>query len=269
VADPVDARSIARRLRVAPGELPLALAALHAALPVGATWSASLTGRAPASLADVVEGGGFSVLEATTTGRTRARVVARRDHTLPDFVAPGLRLLVVGCNPSLRSADAGVGFARPGNRFWPAALEAGVVSADRDPWGAVRTDRVGMTDLVKRATNDAAAVRPAEYRRGLARVERLVAWLAPGAVCVLGLEGWRTAADPRARPGVQPGELGGRPVYLMPNPSGRNAHATVASLAAHLRAARALADDVASARPGDAPGDRVRPGRDRGARGPG
>ncbi|MFO1538546.1 MAG: mismatch-specific DNA-glycosylase [Actinomycetota bacterium] len=265
----MDARTIARRLRVAPEDLPLALAALHAALPVGATWSASLAGRAPEALVDVVEGGGFTVVESVPTGRARARVVARRDHTLPDFVGSGLRLLVVGCNPSLRSADAGVGFARPGNRFWPAALEAGIVSADRDPWRAVRTDRVGMTDLVKRATNDAAAVRPDEYRRGLARVERLVAWLGPGAVCVLGVEGWRTAADPRARPGVQPGDLGGRPVYLMPNPSGRNAHATVASLAAHLRAARALADDAPSAQAGSASEGRVRPGRDRGARAPG
>jgi TDG/mug DNA glycosylase family protein len=237
----VDVRTPAARLRVAPEDLPLALAALHADLSMGATWTASLRGRAPDALADLVEGGGFTVEACTPTGRTRARFVARRAHTLPDFVAPGLRILVVGCNPSLRSAEAGVGFARPGNRFWPAALAAGLVTVDRDPWRAVREHRMGMTDLVKRATNDAAEVRPEEYRLGHARVARLVGWLQPGVVCVLGLVGWRTAADPTARPGLQPAALGGRPVYLMPNPSGRNAHATVGSLAEHLRTALALA----------------------------
>jgi len=237
----VDVRTPAARLRVVPEDLPLALAALHADLPVGATWSASLRGRTPDALADLVEGGGFTVEACTPTGRTRARFVARRAHTLPDFVAPGLRILVVGCNPSLRSAEAGVGFARPGNRFWPAALAAGLVTVDRDPWRAVRDHRMGMTDLVKRATNDAAEVRPGEYRLGHDRVARLVGWLQPGVVCVLGLVGWRTAADPKARPGLQPAPLGGRPVYLMPNPSGRNAHATVASLAEHLRTALTLA----------------------------
>ena len=256
----MDVRTPAARLRVVPEDLPLALAALHADLPVGATWSASLRGRTPDALAELVEGGGFTVEACTPTGRTRARFVARRAHTLPDFVAPGLRILVVGCNPSLRSAEAawpfnwiqrqvtaaetaeaGVGFARPGNRFWPAALAAGLVTVDRDPWRAVRDHRMGMTDLVKRATNDAAEVRPGEYRLGHDRVARLVGWLQPGVVCVLGLVGWRTAADPKARPGLQPAPLGGRPVYLMPNPSGRNAHATVASLAEHLRTALTLA----------------------------
>ena len=131
------------------------------------------------------------------------RLEAERLRTLPDFVAPGLRLFVVGLNPSLYSADAGVGFARPGNRFWPAALAAGIVTADRDPWHAVTVDRVGMTDLVKRATVGAAELTTAEYRAGLARVERLAAWLRPGAVCFLGLAGWRAAADRKAVSGVQ------------------------------------------------------------------
>src|SRR5206468_2858704 len=129
----------------------------------------------------------------------------------------GLRLLVCGLNPSLYAADAGVGFARPGNRFWPAAQRAGVLHHDRDPWRTVALDRVGMTDLVKRATVGARELTPAEYCAGFARVERLAAWLQPSAVCFLGLAGWRAAVEARAIAGVQPRPLGGRPVYVMPN----------------------------------------------------
>ena len=58
---------------------------------------------------------------------------ATRARSLPDTVGPGMRLLVCGLNPSVYSADAGIGFARPGNRFWPAAIAAGIVTVDRDP----------------------------------------------------------------------------------------------------------------------------------------
>ena len=237
----MDARTIARTLRGEPAALPLALASVHRALPVGARWSVSLTGWDADALGAVVEGGGFAVTALRTTGRDRVRVDAERLRTLPDFVAPGLRLFVVGLNPSLYAADAGVGFARPGNRFWPAALAAGIVTADRDPWHAVTVDRIGMTDLVKRATVGAAELTTAEYRAGLDRVERLAAWLRPGAVCFLGLAGWRAAADRAATAGRQTRDLGGVPVYVMPNPSGLNAHDTVDSLATHLRAAACLA----------------------------
>ena len=237
----MDPRTIARRLAVAPEALPLALAEVHAALPVGAPLRAAFTGWDEDALRAVLDGGGFTV-EAMSRARGRVAVDAVRARTLPDYVAPGLRLFAVGLNPSLYSADVGVGFARPGNRFWPAALASGLVTRDRDPWHTVRADRVGMTDLVKRASVGAAELTADEYGAGLARVERLASWLTPGAVCFLGLAGWRAAADPKAVAGVQPRDLGGVPVYVMPNPSGLNAHATVASLAEHLRAAMALAD---------------------------
>jgi len=238
----VDTRSVARTLRVAPEALPLALATVHAATAVGARWSASFPGWDADDLVRVVEGGGFGVRSCVATGRRRYRIDAERLRTLPDFVAPDLRLIVVGLNPSLYAADVGVGFGRPGNRFWPAARAAGLVSCDRDPWHAVHADRVGMTDLVKRATVGASELRTAEYRTGLDRVERLAAWLRPGAICFVGLAGWRAAADRAAGAGVQDRALGGVPVYVMPNPSGLNTHDTVDSLAAHLRAARRLAD---------------------------
>jgi len=156
------------------------------------------------------------------------------DATLPDLVGPGLRLLLCGLNPSLHAADAGIGFVSPSNRFWPAARAAGIVTSDRDPWHAVREHGVGFTDLVKRASVGAAEVKVGEYRDGFARVARLVEWLQPGAVCFVGLAGYRAAADRKAVTGWQPRDVGGRPAYVMPNPSGLNARSTVASLAAHL-----------------------------------
>jgi TDG/mug DNA glycosylase family protein len=155
-----------------------------------------------------------------------------------------MRLLVCGLNPSVFSADAGVGFARPGNRFWPAALAAGIVATDRSPDLALADHGIGMTDIVKRATVAAAELTADEYRAGLARVERLVAWLRPGAVCFVGLAGWRAAVDRRAAAGIQPAALAGVPVYVMPSTSGLNARTPLAELAEHLRAAARLADGV-------------------------
>jgi TDG/mug DNA glycosylase family protein len=188
----------------------------------------------PARLADVFEGAGFAIENMDDDG-TWLHVRAQRLRTLPDTVGPGMALLLVGLNPSEYSADRGVGFARPGNRFWPAALAAGIVTRDRDTRHALAHHGVGMTDLVKRATPSAAELTPDEYAHGVARVERLVSWLEPRAVCVLGLTGWRHVVDRRAVAGWQPQLLAGRPVYLMPNPSGLNARAPLAVLTEHLR----------------------------------
>jgi TDG/mug DNA glycosylase family protein len=132
-----------------------------------------------------------------------------------------------------------VGFARPGNRFWPAATAAGLVTRTHDPVHALRVDGVGMTDLVKRATPRADELTRDEFVHGAGRVERLVEWLRPRAVCFVGLSGYRAAVDRRAATGWQPEPFGGRPAYVMPNPSGVNAHATPAVLTEHLRALNA------------------------------
>jgi TDG/mug DNA glycosylase family protein len=151
-----------------------------------------------------------------------------------------MRLLVCGLNPSVYAADFGVGYARPGNRFWPAARAAGIVERDRDPVDALVHHGIGMTDLVKRATTGASALSAAEYREGAARVERLAYWLRPAAVCFVGLAGWRAAVDRNAAPGEQAAGFGGVPAYVMPSTSGANAHARLDDLADHLRAAAAL-----------------------------
>lgn len=252
-------------LHVPSARLPLALADLHRSLAVGAPIELRLIGGAheghdlpgddiggrffaswePERIADVATGAGFAVAEVEdrVEGKGRRLVLrAERAPTLADTVGPGMRLLVCGLNPSIVSADAGVGFARPGNRFWPAAIAAGAASRPRDPLHALRQHGTGMTDIVKRATVAAAAIDAAEYRAGMARVERLCTWLRPRAVCFVGLTGWRVAVDRWAIAGAQPRRFGGVPAYVMPSTSGLNAHTKPADHAVHLRAALALAD---------------------------
>lgn len=195
-------------------------------------------------LTDLLVGAGFDVdTMAEDRGHTAEFLVAwaRRARTLPDTVAAGMRLLVCGLNPSLYAADRGVGYARPGNRFWPAALAAGLVARDRDPLDALVSHGVGMTDLVKRATRTAAELKPDEYRAGAARLERIVRWLRPRAVCFVGLAGWRAAIDARAVAGEQPDGFAGIPAYVMPSTSGANAHVQLPDVTAHLRAAAEVA----------------------------
>lgn len=240
-------------------EVPLALADLHRSVHVGGLVELvffggdlehgplpddDFSGRRfslwPEALAQgVVEGAGFEIESTDVTRNFRIR--ARRVRTLPDYVAADMAMLCVGLNPSIYSADRGVGFARPGNRFWPAALAAGIVTRDRDGAHAVRVHSVGMTDMVKRATARADELDPDEYRIGFARLERLVAWLQPRVVCIVGLGGWRVAVSRKAVAGRQPDDLAGVPVYVMPNTSGLNARTPLSELTAHLRAARALA----------------------------
>ena len=219
-------------------ELPLALADLHRRTEVDATIRIRVVSQddeagAP-PLAMLMQGGGFDAASARST--------FRRLRTLPDYLGPNMRIMLVGLNPSVYSADVGVGFARPGNRFWPAALASGLVEHDREPRRALVDHGIGMTDLVKRATARAEELDASEFRAGYERVHTLVQWLAPKVVCFVGLSGWRTAVDRRAVAGVQPAAIRSSKVYVMPNPSGLNAHATVASLAEHFREVQRIAD---------------------------
>lgn len=231
------------RQDLAPEALPLALAEVHRDTPVGepVSWSVRWP-HGDDALVDVVAGAGFA--DVHLAGEGIRHVGAVRARTLPDTVGPGMHLLVCGLNPSLHAADAGVGFVTASNRFWRAAIDGGLATRPRDPWDALRSHGMGMTDLVKRATRRADELSPAEYRTGLERVERLCAWLQPGAVLCVGLAGWRAAVDRRADVGIQGRTLGGRPVYVMPSTSGLNARTSIDDLVAHLRAALALARSV-------------------------
>jgi TDG/mug DNA glycosylase family protein len=242
-------------LHVARADLPLALAHLHASLAVGAPVMFSVVegdeegliaeddigGRFFANwrlepLADVSAGAGFDVHEIEGVG-DELWVHATRAPTLPDFVGPGMKVLVCGLNPSIVATDAGYGFAGATNRFWPAAVDAGLVTKPRDPFHAIAVDGVGMTDLAKRATARADALTVAEYRAGAERVSRLVRWLRPRVVLFVGLTGWRAAVDASATPGWQAQGFAGAMAYVVPSTSGANAHASRADIVAHLRAA--------------------------------
>ena len=214
---------------------PMTLATVHWALAPGASVRVIPSHPdVPVSLSDLLAGAGFE--EIGPDGST-GEITARRARSLPDTVGPDMRLLICGLNPSLYAADAGVGYGRPSNRFWKAAAQAGIVSQLRDPTAALHDHRVGMTDLVKRATTRSAELSREEYEAGAGRVRRLVEWLAPRVICFVGLEGYRAAIDKKAGLGWQPAHFGGRPAYLMPSTSGLNAGSRPSDLVVHLRTA--------------------------------
>ncbi len=220
---------------VAETDLPMAFAEWHRSHSVGDRIAAELgRKRGETPLPDVMHCAGF---EAVTVRGTTLR--ATRAYTLASTLGPGLRLVTCGLNPSPLAADVGVGFARKGNRFWPALVAAGIVEHERDPIAAVHRFGVGMTDLVKRPSARADEITAEEYRDGMARLDRLAAWLEPNVICMVGLDGWRKTVDRKAVSGWQSTRLGGRPVYVMPNTSGLNASSTPADFVAHLRRAMA------------------------------
>lgn len=242
-------------------EVPPALAELHNALAVDAPaklWlfegdeeaivhtGDQLPGRTfsfwtPELLERTLCGAGFEIDDLhrwqSAAGHGQIMASIRRAWTLPDYVGPDMRLLICGLNPSPSSADSGVGFFKAGNRFWPAALQAGLATQDRNPFDLLRRHRIGMTDMVKRPTRRADELSAAEYRAGFARVSALVDWLQPAAICMVGLAGWRVAVNRKAGRGWQPETIADRPVYVMPSTSGLNAHDTLDTLAEHLRTA--------------------------------
>lgn len=165
---------------------------------------------------------------------TKLQLRAAAGGSIPDVLATGLQVLFCGINPGLYSAAAGHHFARPGNRFWPALHQAGFTPRELAPW----EDRqllglgLGVTNLVHRATATAAELDRAELRAGLRELEVKVAGLAPAWLAVLGVGAYRTAfAHTRAAVGPQPAGLAGARVWVLPNPSGLNAHYQLDALA--------------------------------------
>lgn len=161
-------------------------------------------------------------------------MVATAAKPLRDVLAPELRILFCGINPSLISAERGHHFARPGNRFWPALHGAGLtprlLSPDED--GELPRWGLGITNLVDRPTARADELAREELRAGAAALERLVAEWRPGVLAVVGLTAWREGFErPGAGVGLQPERVGGAPAWVLPNPSGLNAHYQLPDLA--------------------------------------
>jgi len=158
---------------------------------------------------------------------TPAALHAARGKRVPDVIAPGLDVLFVGINPGLYSAAVGHHFARPGNRFWPALYSAGFTDrllAPNEERELLRS-RCGITNVVNHATVAASELKPAEIVRGASRLTATVRRLRPRAVALLGLTTYRIAfACPHARLGCQPDPLAGAALWILPNPSGLNAH---------------------------------------------
>ena len=158
---------------------------------------------------------------------TRDEQQAAAGRTITDVIAPRLDVLFCGINPGLYSAATGHHFARPGNRFWPTLYGAGFTDRLLEPSEErlLLDTGCGITNLVRRATATAAALSHAELVDGRLELGRKVEHYAPRYVAVLGIGAYRTAfAQRRAILGEQPEPLGSTPVWVLPNPSGLNAH---------------------------------------------
>lgn len=178
-------------------------------------------------------------------GFTRAELEGFRGAVVPDLVGDvPPRLVFVGINPGLWTAATQTHFAHPGNRFYPALYRAGITDRELDRVAGMSdvdrremTDRgIAITNLAPRATAKASELTPAELRAGAAAlVERLTRWR-PAVIAVAGVTAYRSAfSRPGAQLGRQSERLAGADLWVVPNPSGLNAHETVETLAARYR----------------------------------
>ncbi len=167
--------------------------------------------------------------------------IAAVGRTVADVVAPGLKVLFCGINPGLYSAAVGHHFARPGNRFWPALHLAGFTPRLLDPSEERELLKLGLgvTNLVARASASAGELSAAELAKGGRRLVAKVKRLAPRSLTVLGVAAYRQALGrPHAVVGLQEHRIGQTAIWVLPNPSGLNAHYQLADLAAQFRALR-------------------------------
>ncbi len=180
-------------------------------------------------------------------GFTRAELEEYRGQEVDDLVGPGLKLLFVGINPGLWTAAVNTHFAHPVNRFYPALALAGISGYEIDrAAGMSDADRadliargIGITNLVRRATARADELSREELREGGERLQAFVAEHRPAVVAIAGITAYRDAfGERRAAAGRQPETLesaarwSGAALWVVPNPSGLNAHETVETLAA-------------------------------------
>jgi double-stranded uracil-DNA glycosylase len=176
---------------------------------------------------------------------TPEELAAARSRTIPDVIAPGLRVLFCGINPGLVSGATGYHFARPGNRFWPALHRSGFTPRQLRPdeqtellrWG------LGITNLAPRTTARADELTRDELVAGAAALRGKVAAREPRWLAVVGVTAYRDAfADRAATIGPQPTSLGVTRLWVLPNPSGLNAHFGLDALAAEFARLRAAVD---------------------------
>lgn len=158
---------------------------------------------------------------------TKEELLAAAGKTVPDLIAPALRVLFCGINPGLYSGAVGCHFARPGNRFWPALYAAGFTERLLSPFEEreLLKGGCGITNVVTRATATAAELETHEFVEGGRRLSSKVRRYRPAFLAVLGIGAYRAAFNrPKAQLGRQDETLGDTIVWVLPNPSGLNAH---------------------------------------------
>ncbi|MBD0669825.1 G/U mismatch-specific DNA glycosylase [Streptomyces sp. CBMA156] len=172
---------------------------------------------------------------------TAEQLLAAKDTTIPDVSGPGLRVLFCGINPGLWSGATGHHFARPGNRFWPALHRSGFTGHQYRPdeQRELLALGLGITNVAPRTTAKADELTAEELREGGAALRERVLRLRPRVLAVLGIGAYRTAfGQRRAAIGRQPEGIGDTEVWVLPNPSGLNAHYTLDGLAEEFRKLR-------------------------------
>ena len=184
---------------------------------------------------------------------SKEELLAAAGKTVPSVIAPGLSVLFCGINPGLYTAAVGHHFARPGNRFWPALHASGFTDRLLSPFEEreLLARGYGITNVVERATATAAELSPEEYVEGGRKLEAKVRRYRPGFLALLGVGAYRTAfGRPKAKLGLQPETIGETSVWVLPNPSGLNAHYQPKDLARMFRELRlAVEAAVAGGRP--------------------
>jgi double-stranded uracil-DNA glycosylase len=176
---------------------------------------------------------------------SRDELAAARDRTIPDVIAPGLRVLFCGINPGLVSGATGHHFARPGNRFWPALHRSGFTPRQLRPDEQAELLRwdLGITNLVARTTARAEEFTRAELVEGGVVLRAKVEASRPRWLAVVGVIAYRDAfGDRAAAVGPQRITVGATRVWVLPNPSGLNAHYDLPALAAEFRRLREAVD---------------------------
>ncbi|MFM8273445.1 MAG: G/U mismatch-specific DNA glycosylase [Gemmata sp.] len=172
---------------------------------------------------------------------TAAQLRAAKSKTVPDVIAPGLKVLFCGINPGLYTAAIGHHFGRPGNRFWPALHASGFTPRLLDPSEERELLKLeyGITNVVARATVGADELTRDEFVAGGKLLAEKVIEYEPRHLAVLGIGAYRAAfARPKAAIGLQPDAIGQTKVWVLPNPSGLNAHYQGADLVRVFRRLR-------------------------------
>jgi len=180
---------------------------------------------------------------------TKEQLIAARDKVVPDVIAPGLRVLFCGINPGLYTAAVGHHFARPGNRFWPALFAGGFTDRLMSPFDEreLLNSGYGITNLVMRTTATANELSADEMREGGRKLTTKVRRFKPKFLAVLGVGAYRSGfGEAKAQVGPQAQTIGETKIWVLPNPSGLNAHYQADELARLFRELKMAVDGYVS-----------------------